>query len=137
MTANRQEFERTFAALDHVFVFADAFFRQHEVGDRPAFALKLAIEEVFTNFVKYNPDSLESVAIDLEQRGDDVVVRLIDPDTERFDITDYDLADTTSSLENRVPGGLGIYLVRKMVDDVRYEHNGRTSTVTLTKNVTS
>ncbi|MDX1740029.1 MAG: ATP-binding protein [Rhodothermales bacterium] len=137
MTASRQEFERSIAALDRVFVFADTFFRSHEVGDRSAFALKLAIEEVFTNFVKYNPESPESLTIDLVQSGDDVIVRLVDPDTEPFDITDYDLADTTSDLEDRVPGGLGIYLVRKMVDDVLYEHKGRESTITLTKNMTS
>ena len=137
MTTSSMEFERSFAALDDVFAFADTFFRDHGVGDRPAFALKLAIEEVFTNFVKYNPDGEERVRIDLEPAGQDVIVRLVDPDTAPFDITDYDLADTSSELEERVPGGLGIFLVRKMVDDVRYEHDDRTSTITLTKNVTS
>lgn len=132
-----RDFERSFGALDDVFAFADTFFQEHEVDDRTSFALKLAIEEVFTNFVKYNPDSPERVAIEIEQSGDDVVVTLIDPDTNPFDITEYDLADTTSALEGRNPGGLGIYLVRKMVDDVQFEHADRRSTIILTKTVSS
>ena len=137
MTSTSKDFERSFAALDEIFAFADAFFKQHEVGDRATFALKLAIEEIFTNFVKYNPDSPELLRIHLDQVDEHVVVKLVDPDTTPFDITDYDLADTSSALEERVPGGLGIYLVRKMVDDVRYEHDDRTSTIILTKTLNS
>jgi len=132
-----REFDRTYAALDDVFAFADNFFREHRVDERPAFALKLAIEEVFTNFVKYNPGGQQPVSIHLERSEGDVIVTLTDPDTDPFDITHYDLADTTSALEERDPGGLGIFLVRKMVDDVRYEHANRTSTIILTKNVNS
>ena len=132
-----REFPRSFVALDEVFEFADSFFADNGVGERPAFALKLAIEEVFTNFVKYNPDSSAKIAIELEQRRDDVVVTLIDPDTAPFDITEYNLADTTSPLEDRDPGGLGIYLVRKMVDDVQFEHSDRRSTIILIKKVSS
>jgi anti-sigma regulatory factor (Ser/Thr protein kinase) len=137
VTSAIKAFDRSFAALDQVFEFADTFFRDHGVEDRSAFALKLAIEEIFTNFVKYNPDSQASLKIQLEQNGGDVVVRLVDPDTEPFDITHYDIADTSSGLEDRVPGGLGLYLVRKMVDNVEYEHADRTSTIILTKKVTS
>ena len=130
-----REFKRSFEALDDVFAFADQFFDEHKVGGKTAFALKLAIEEVFTNFVKYNPDSPQLVTIELEETDGDVVVTLIDPDTNPFDITEYDLADTTSALEDRTPGGLGIYLVRKMVDDVQFEHADRQSTIILIKTV--
>ncbi len=132
-----RKFRRSFGALDEVFEFADSFFAENEVGERSAFALKLAIEEVFTNFVKYNPDSGAKIAVDLEQRRGHIVVTLIDPDTAPFDITEYDVADTTSPLEDRDPGGLGIYLVRKMMDDVQFEHSDRKSTIILTKKVNS
>lgn len=132
-----REFQRSFEALDDVFAFADHFFEANAIEDRSAFALKLAIEEVFTNFVKYNPDSPELLRINLERIDTRVVATLVDPDTIPFDITEYDLADTSSALEERTPGGLGIYLVRRMVDDLTYEHRDRTSTITLTKHLSS
>ncbi|NNE35092.1 MAG: ATP-binding protein, partial [Rhodothermales bacterium] len=69
----------------------------------------------------------------LQLDGGVIVVNLIDPDSAEFDVTEFDKVDTTSALDQRVAGGLGIYLVKKMVDDVKYHHSDRTSTVVLTK----
>ncbi len=127
------KFERSFEALDDVFGLTDRFFHEHEIDGSTAFALKLAIEEIFTNFVKYNPEGDGGISVELQMGDDDIVVTLVDEDAPEFDVTEYDKADTTSALDARTAGGLGIYLVKKMVDDVRYHHQDRTSTVVLTK----
>ncbi len=128
-----KQFDRSFQALENVFDFIDRFFGEYDVDERSAFALKLAIEEVFTNFVKYNSESDTRISVDLERNGDDVVAQIVDPDTSPFDMTQYDEADTSSQLDKRKAGGLGIFLVKKMVDDVQYHHADRTSTIVLTK----
>ena len=128
-------FDRSFEALDAVFAHADEFFSANDIDAQSRFALKLAIEEIFTNFVKYNSDGGNGISIDLRLDGGDVVVQLVDPDSSRFDVTEFDEADTTSSLDRRVAGGLGIYLVKKMVDDVQYRHADRTSTIVLRKKI--
>ncbi len=127
------KFERSFEALDDVFSHADRFFAEHAVDGSTAFALKLAIEEIFTNFVKYNPDGEGPISVELQMGDDVIVVTLVDEDAAEFDVTEYDRADTTSALEARTAGGLGIFLVKKMVDDVRYQHKDQTSTIVLTK----
>lgn len=126
-------FDRSFEALDAVFAYADEFFETNDVDSQTSFALKLAIEEIFTNFVKYNPDGRDGISVALRMEAGAVVVDLIDPDSAEFDVTEFDKVDTTSALEQRVAGGLGIYLVKKMVDDVQYHHTGRKSTIVLTK----
>ncbi len=126
-------FDRSFEALDAVFALSDRFFSANDVDSQTSFALKLAIEEIFTNFVKYNPDGRDGIRVGLRVEAGAVVVHLVDPDSAEFDVTEFDKVDTTSTLDERVAGGLGIYLVKKMVDDVQYHHSGRTSTIVLTK----
>ena len=38
--------------------------------------------------------------------------------------------DVDAPLENRTPGGLGLYLVLKMADSIHYEYRNRTSKIT-------
>jgi len=60
---------------------------------------------------------------------------LIDREVEPFDITELEDPDLKGSLQERRPGGLGIYLTKNVVDAVQYEYRNRTSIITLTKNL--
>ena len=136
MKPNKSEgrvYARSIEALDAVFAHADEFFKAHDVDPQTSFAVKLAIEEIFTNFVKYNPDGSDGILVDMQRKGGEIVARLVDPDSGEFDVTEYDKVDTSSQLDKRMAGGLGIFLVKKMVDDVQYHHSDRTSTIVLTK----
>lgn len=126
-------YARSIEALDAVFTHADEFFKAHDVDPQTSFAVKLAIEEIFTNFVKYNPQGRDGILVDMQRKGGKVVVRLVDSDSGEFDVTEYDEVDTSSQLDKRMAGGLGIFLVKKMVDEVQYHHSDRTSTIVLTK----
>ena len=42
-------------------------------------------------------------------------------------------ADTTSTLAERKPGGLGLHLIRKMVDSIDYHYENGCSKITFTK----
>ena len=50
-----------------------------------------------------------------------------------FDPTQKEDADTTLSAEERPIGGLGIFLVRQIMDDVIYERKGENNILTLVK----
>ncbi len=51
-------------------------------------------------------------------------------DVERFDPRAGPVVDVTAPLEDREPGGLGLYLVLMMVDSIHYEYRNRTSKIT-------
>lgn len=98
------------------------------------FPVELALEEIFTNVVKHNRDGKGEIRIELAIVDDDVVVTITDFDAPRFDpVADAPEVDIHQPLEMRKEGGLGVHLVKKMMDRIEYSHHNRTSTITLHK----
>ncbi len=97
------------------------------------FKLNLALDELITNTIAYGYAEQKDGEIDIEMRRHDdrVVVRLIDQ-AEAFDPFAAAVADTTSSLEDRKIGGLGIHFVRTLIDEVSYMRDEDRNVITLT-----
>ena len=125
-------FKRDVISLHGIFDFLDSCVSFHNLNESPAFTIKFAVEEIFTNMVKYNPLNHEDIRITLDVKGHDLIVKLIDVETVPFDITKKEQVDVNLPLEQRKPGGLGIHLVKTMVDKVDFERVGNESTITLT-----
>ena len=90
----------------------------------------LATEELFVNMVTYNTETNEDILIEMVPHAIGLEVRLTDYDVERFDPTEIVPVDVDAPLEERTPGGLGLYLVMKMVDSIHYEYRNRQSKIT-------
>ncbi|NNE71857.1 MAG: ATP-binding protein [Rhodothermales bacterium] len=128
----QQTFGRDFAELTRVFNLMDAFSAQQELGPSLSFPLTMAVEELFTNMVKYNA---EGGAIEIECTGgpERVQIRLLDRDSAPFDVTEDRQVDTSASLHERTPGGLGLHLVQKMMDEFHYDHKDRVTDIRIVK----
>ncbi len=127
-------FPRRVEALADVTALVEQFFQQHPPDAKTRYAVDLAIEEVFTNMVKYNASGRTEVRVSLSVRDDDVVVTLTDFDAVRFDpIAEGPDVDINRPLADRKEGGLGIHLVKQMMDSIEYSHQNRTGTITLRK----
>ncbi len=86
-TALSRSFARGFGSLDAIFAFtADAFTRLG-VDASMLPTIDLVVEELFTNMVKYSPESDAEVDVGLERIDDGVEVTLTDHDVEPFDVT--------------------------------------------------
>ncbi|HEY5898608.1 MAG TPA: SpoIIE family protein phosphatase [Burkholderiales bacterium] len=110
-------FPRALEALAGIFDFT----RQAVPADvRPS--VDFVLEELFTNVLKYGRASESPVLIEVRRIAGGVEVTLVDDDAQYFDPTKAPQADTGAPLEARQPGGLGIHLLRKMVDSIRYEY---------------
>jgi anti-sigma regulatory factor (Ser/Thr protein kinase) len=115
-------FGRSFDALHDIFAFtADGFTR---LGIDAALlpTVDFAVEELFTNMVKYSTTSAAAVDIELKRVDDGVEVTLTDHDVEPFDVTRAPDADVGAPVEQRRPGGLGLHLIRRMTDAIEYEY---------------
>jgi len=130
-----REFDRSIGSLADVFVFLDELLEDRDVDERSRLVLHLAVEELFTNMVKYNADSRRRIGVRVWPEDDRVRVDLVDPDSEPFDPTSHGPVDTSGPIEQRERGGLGIHLVRAMADGFDYEYEGREMTVSVTKNL--
>jgi len=130
-----QTFTRNLDELHRVFSFLDSFAETSDLDMSVSLPVRLAVEELFTNMVKYNKDSRADITLAVNRSDESVTIVLTDFDTEPFDITSTGEVDTTASLEERTPGGLGIHLVKRMVDEIHYRYKDRVSQITLIKSV--
>jgi anti-sigma regulatory factor (Ser/Thr protein kinase) len=129
-----RSFKRDLSSLEPLFEFAGDFARTHRLDDAIVFAMNLAIEELFTNMVKYGGgDDMVSVGLDVQ--GDDLVIELVHSGAVAFDPGAAAPVDVTRSLGERRPGGMGLHLVKSVMDAVRYEHKNGDARITLTKHL--
>jgi len=96
-------------------------------------SLNLALEEAVTNVVLYAYVGGEGT-VDIDAVYTDKKLRFIITDSGiAFDPTKKEEADTTLSAEERPIGGLGIHLVRQIMDSVNYERIDGKNVLTLIK----
>ena len=128
-----KKFRRKIDSLENIFKFAAKFINQNQLNEDTAFAVNLVIEELFTNMVKYHPGNSNDILISIAKDANKLIISLTDYDVEPFDITDTKDVNPNQSLEERGIGGLGLYFVMKMMDNVNYEYKDRQSKITLIK----
>ena len=86
--------------------------------------IDVALDEVLANVASYAyPDGIGEVTVRLEAEADPraAVITILDRGIP-FDPLKNDDPDVTLSLEEREIGGLGVFLVKKTMDEVSYEH---------------
>ncbi len=131
-----KKFKRDIQVLGDVFNFVEESCSSLKINNDLLFSVNFVIEELFTNMVKYNQSTSQSdISVGVEKQMGQLLIRLTDYDVDGFDITQAREVDTSATLEERGIGGLGIHLVKKMVDDIQYNYSNRQSTITLIKNL--
>ena len=135
MKASRAGFRREIESLDQVFRFLGEFVDAVGVDERTALRMDLVVEELFTNMVKYNDGGGDQIVVGLERIGDRLHIELVDNDVEPFDPVSVPDPAVEAGIADRRPGGLGLHLVRSMVDDLHYEYepDSRQMRVSVTK----
>ena len=118
-------FARRIDALAEIVAFTAAAFERQGIAAALRTEVDFVIEELFTNMVKYNERGAGPITLELERAGGEVRVAIEDPDCEPFDITAAPEKDVTLPAEEREPGGLGLQLLRRFVDDIEYNHVAR------------
>jgi anti-sigma regulatory factor (Ser/Thr protein kinase) len=99
-----------------------------------AMSLNLALEEAVTNVVLYAyPEGVKGEVDILTTIRDGVLTFVISDTGVAFDPTQKEDADVTLSAEERPIGGLGIFLVKQLMDTVSYERKDGRNILTLTK----
>jgi serine/threonine-protein kinase RsbW len=133
MSGMERSFTKKIESLEGIFGFLDECFQVLRVDEREHFSVKFAVEEIFTNMVKYNPEHQNDVAITLSRTDNELRVRLVDVEDKPFDIRGAKPRDHDRPLMERRPGGLGLHLTNRIMDNIEYVHEQNTSTITLVK----
>lgn len=83
--------------------------------------IRLAVDEACTNIIKhaYHYNDKKSVEIKIGVDEDKLWVSLIDTG-DAFDPNKYSKPDLKKQMRSRKRGGVGVYLIRKLMDEVEY-----------------
>jgi len=116
----------------------DSFCATQDLSPQIAYAVNLSVDEILTNTISYgyDDDGEHHIGLTLRVEGGTLVV-VIEDDGRAFDSSMERQADVDSALEERSVGGLGLFLVQQMMDDVAYRRTDERNVITLTKNTTA
>ena len=99
------------------------------------FQVKLVLEELGVNIVNHGheDDARHEIEIEIASAADALTIEIAD-DGRPFDpLTEAPEPDLESALEDRPIGGLGVHLVRTMMDEARYRREEGKNRLTLVK----
>ncbi len=117
------EIPATLENLEEVMSFIDAAMEEVSFPMKTALQIDVAVEEIFVNIASYAyvPDvGKADITIDFENDPLTAVITFKDRGTP-YDPLKKEDPDVTLSAEEREIGGLGIYMVKKTMDDVFYK----------------
>ena len=118
-------------------VFVDEVCEQADFDMSTTLKLNLAIEEAVVNVMNYAYPAGEKGDVDIEAMiNDEYLVFVISDSGTPFDPTAKAEVDTTLSAEERGIGGLGIHLIRQIMDTINYERVEGKNVLTLRKKLT-
>lgn len=124
----------TLPELARVAASMTAFLEEHGTPPGVVFAANLAVEEIVTNTIKYGlfPANHPGIAVTASILPGRVEI-LIEDEAAAFDPFAVETPDTSAPLAERAVGGLGIHLIRNMLDTFSYERSGHRNIIRLTK----
>ena len=113
----------------------EAFGEAEGLGPEAVFSLNLALDEVVTNIIRYAHDDDGRqhpivVRLALEQ---DVLTAQVEDDGRAFNPLEVPAPDIGASIDERPIGGLGIHLVRSVMNSVEYRREDGRNVLTMKK----
>jgi serine/threonine-protein kinase RsbW len=114
----------------------EAFCARHDIAPAVGFAINVSLEELLANTMSYGyeDDGEHEIVVQIWREDVDLVIEIAD-DARPFDPTRAAPPNLDGTLEERPIGGLGIHLVRNMMDRMEYRRDGQRNRVMLRKRI--
>lgn len=120
----------TMDTVPQVAAFVEEHLEKFEVPMGLSAKLMVAVDEIYSNIVRYSGASEAQICI---VKAEDTLKLIFRDNGKPYSPLDAKEPDITASAEDRAVGGLGIFMVRKMLDDVEYEYTRGMNKLTLSK----
>jgi anti-sigma regulatory factor (Ser/Thr protein kinase) len=127
--------DATIENLTEVLLFIDKQLMSENVGIRTKMAIDVAVEELYVNIARYAyaPNVGEAeIIVDAQDNPKACEITFIDSGIP-YDPLKKEDPDVNLPAEERQIGGLGIFMVKKSMDDMRYEYKDNKNILTIRK----
>jgi sigma-B regulation protein RsbU (phosphoserine phosphatase) len=116
----------------------EAFVDEHGVPLKFSRKFLMALDDLVNNVISYGfeDDGEHEIRVGAHKSGQSLSV-VIEDDGRPFNPLQRSRPDVNASLEDREIGGLGIHLVRELLDDISYERRGARNVLTLTTHLSA
>ncbi len=120
--------------IDRVNTAFNEFAERHAVPAKLRCKITLVFDELLNNIITYayEDEDQHFIEVDIRLSPSGLAVTITD-DGKPFNPFDNQAPDTSLSVEDRPIGGLGVHLVRNVMDRVAYERHGENNVVLLEK----
>ena len=107
--------------VDTVRKFFDDYSKENKLTEKTVHDIQMALDELLTNIVNYGYEDTDEHQIDIHfgVNDDAVKVEIVD-DSKPYNILEKDNPDISLSMEDKPIGGLGIFLIKKLMSNVDY-----------------
>ena len=130
------ELKSSLSELDHLCQNLETFGKKFGFSKKLIFEINLALDELFTNIISYGfkDDKEHAIKVTLTPRNDELCL-CIEDDGTPFNPIDFETPDVACSVDECQIGGLGIHIMKKLMDEVCYERCGEKNVLNLKKKI--
>ena len=128
----RQKMKSSLEEMVGLIEGVEGFLDERGVGLKTAYSVNLVLEEVITNIIKYGYDDqdMHEVRVEVGLRDGGVGI-VIEDDGHEFNPLEAEDPDMESALEDREPGGLGLFLTKSVTTEAAYVRSKGMNVLTL------
>ncbi len=124
--------------LDEVLAFVETFLEENDCSPKEQMRIAVAVEEIFVNIASYaygGGEGNADITCEMDAGTGQAVFTFTDSGVP-FDPLAKPDPDVSLPAEERGIGGLGIYMVKKSMDDVAYRYENGQNILTVRKSIT-
>lgn len=120
-THNSVQIANQRSEIDIVRNFFDDYSKENKLTEKTVHDIQMALDELLTNIVNYGYEGTDEHKIDVHFGIDDgaLKVEIVD-DSKPYNILEREDPDISLSVEDKPIGGLGVFLIKKLMSHVDY-----------------
>jgi anti-sigma regulatory factor (Ser/Thr protein kinase) len=133
----RKTYPATLESLKAIAEDLEIFCEENGVDAKTSFALNLCLDELFTNSASYgcNLDPKKSVEISAKVANGEIFAEISDTARAFNPLSEVTDPNIVSDVDSRSIGGLGVFLVKKNMDEVSYKREGGKNVVSMRRKI--
>lgn len=122
--------------VDIVTDFVDEYLDDLSCPKKAEMQINVAIDELFSNVCKYAyGENVGEVTVSVGLDGEENIVIVLADKGKPYDPTAAPDPDVSLSAEDRMVGGLGLFVVKKTMDELSYRYDNGENKVTIKKKI--